>query len=260
MKKLVLLFSLGLLQFGAYAQESEPEFETDRPSFTEASSVVPRGYYQLETGFQYQKKKVDGFERKQWLYPQALLRIGVLKSAELRLEATFRQDDYRSGESLVQHHEGLSTVRVGTKIKVLDSQGAWPEMSLLGMLETPWGRDAFEPRQVVPEVMLLFTNKITEKVKFQYNAGFRRQKEEGEMENQLEYSATLTGKLSQKFMLFAEFFGDKPKGSPAENQIDGGIQFMVLPNLQLDAVVGTGVSSHAPEMFAGGGISVRLPR
>jgi hypothetical protein len=84
--------------------------------------------------------------------------------------------------------------------------------------------------------------------------------EEGDMENKLQYSASLNPKLSDKFTVFAEFFGDKPKGSSAENQIDGGILSMVLPYLQIDAIVGTGVSSQAPELFLGGGLSVRLPR
>ncbi|ALJ00140.1 hypothetical protein DC20_15630 [Rufibacter tibetensis] len=249
-----------MIQFSALAQETDPEFETDRPTLTEASSTVPRGFFQLETGFQYQKRTLDGLENKQWLYPQALLRIGVFKAAELRLEATFRREDYRVGDALLQRDRGLSTVRVGTKINILEAEGAVPEVSVLAMLEVPWGADAFEPRRVAPEAMLLFTNELSEKVKLQYNAGFRREPDEGEMENKLQFSLALSGKLSDKVTLSAEFFGEKPKGSPAENVIDGSIQFLVLPYVQLDAIVGTGVSSQAPELFVGGGLSFRLPR
>jgi hypothetical protein len=58
MKKLLLLLSLFPLHWGAFAQQTEsadPEFETDRPTFTQSPSVVPRAFYQQETGFQYQK-------------------------------------------------------------------------------------------------------------------------------------------------------------------------------------------------------------
>ncbi|WP_205502130.1 transporter [Rufibacter psychrotolerans] len=260
MKKTCLIFLLGLFQLGAFAQEADPEFETDRPTRSEASSVVPRGYYQLETGFQYQKRKAGGLEKKQWLYPQALLRIGVLQGAELRVEGTYRREEYRRAEALQQQNKGLSTVRVGTKVRVVEARGAVPEVAVLGMLELPWAKDSFEPRHVAPAAKLLFTSKLTDKLKVQYNAGFRRQQEEGEMENQLQYAVSLNGKLTDQLTVFAEFFGDKPKGSPAENQLDAGLEWRVLPNLQLDAIVGTGVSSQAPELFVGGGVSVRLPR
>ncbi|WP_210485786.1 transporter [Rufibacter aurantiacus] len=260
MKKTLLIALFALCHLGAWAQESDPEFETDRPTRTEAASLVPRGFFQLETGFQYLKQKQEGIENKQWLYPQALLRVGVLKAAEFRVEATYRREDYRMGESLVAQEKGLSTVRVGTKVNVVEAQGAVPQVTVLGMLELPLGKDAFEPEKVAPEVLLLFSNELTDKIKLQYNAGFQREREEDHMENKLEYSATLSGKLSDKFTVGVEFFSEKPKGSHAENQIDGSIQFLVLPNLQLDAIVGTGVSSHAPELFAGGGLSIRLPR
>jgi hypothetical protein len=188
------------------------------------------------------------------------LRVGILKFAELRLEATYRREDSRTEENILQQEKGLSTVRVGTKVHLAEAQGALPEMSLLAMLELPWGAAAFAPHKVAPEVMLLFSNELTDKLTLQYNAGFQRQMGDASLENQLQYSATFSEKVSEKLTLAAEFFGEKPKGSHAENQIDGSIQYLVLPNLQLDAIIGTDVSAHAHDMFVGGGISLRLPR
>ncbi|GAB2541732.1 transporter [Rufibacter soli] len=263
MKKTILLLVFGLWQVAALAQEttsSNPEFETDRADRTDASSLVPRGYFQLETGFQFLKSKQEGLENRQWLYPQALFRTGILKAAELRLEATYRTEEYRAGKALLQQDKGLSTVRVGTKVKAIGSQGARPEVSVLAMLELPLAKDAFEPSKVAPEIKLLFTNNLTDKWRLQYNAGFRREPEEGEMENKVLFSASLGGKLSEKLTLFAEFAGEKPKGSSTENVVDTGFQYLLLPNLQLDAIVGKGVSSQAPDLFMGGGLSVRLPK
>ncbi len=250
-----------MLPLAAMAQESSPpEFETDRPDRTEASSVVPKGYYQLETGFRYQKDRKNGIEQKEWMYPQALLRIGVFEKAELRLEGTYRRQDYRHADLLFQQHKGLSNLRVGTKIKLAEENGVLPETSVLGMLEMPLGHDQFEPEKVAPQIRLLFTNKLTQNLKLQYNVGYRRQKEQGDMENKLQYTAAFSGKLSEKLTLFAEFFGEKTKESRPKNQVDGGLQFMVLPNLQIDAIAGAGISSAAPEFFLGGGISLRLPQ
>ncbi|MFA1773568.1 transporter [Rufibacter glacialis] len=263
MKKPLLLLSICFLSFKAVSQQAQqntPEFETDRPTATESSRVVPIGLYQVETGFKYQKQKQAGIEKKEWLYPQALVRMGALEWAEIRVEATFRRETYREGDALLQMQEGLSMVRVGTKVNLLTPQGARPEISVLAMLELPWGEDAFEPEQVAPELMLLFSNDLSEKINLQYNAGFQREQEEGEMENKLQFSAALSGKVSEKIILGAEFFGEKAQGSAVQNQIDASIQFLLLPNVQLDAIVGTGVSSQAPDFFAGGGVSFRLPR
>ncbi|AKQ46039.1 hypothetical protein TH63_10940 [Rufibacter radiotolerans] len=263
MKKTILLLYIGFLPLAALAQETsstDPEFETDRADRTDASSLVPRGYFQLETGFQFMRNKQEGLEDRQWLYPQALFRTGIFKAAEFRLEATYRTEESRLGEALLRQDKGLSTVRVGTKVKAIGSQGARPEVSVMAMLELPLAKDAFEPENVAPELKLLFTNSLSDKWKLQYNAGFRREPEDGEMENKVLFSASLGGKLSEKLSLFAEFAGEKPKDGSVKNVVDTGFQYLLLPNLQLDAIVGKGVSSQAPDLFVGGGLSVRLPR
>ncbi|MBA9076240.1 transporter [Rufibacter quisquiliarum] len=261
MKKIILLAVLSsLFSFGAFAQEAAPGFETDRPNRTEASTWVARGYLQLETGYQYEKKRQSGTEQRSCLYPQALLRVGLLKSAELRLEATYRQEDQRMAEQPEEQEKGLSTVRVGTKVNVVAPKGAVPEISVLAMAELPLGHGSFKPRHLAPDLKLLFTNDLSKKVKLQYNTGFRREKEENTMLDQFQYSASLSWKISEKLSVFDEFFGDKVPGHHAQNYLDGGVQYLLLPSLQIDALVGTDLSAHAAEVFVGGGLSVRLPK
>ena len=261
MNKTLLLFFFLVLQFTSWAQETAyPEFETDRPDRTETASIVPGGFYQLETGFQYQKNRQDGAEKRELLYPQALLRIDILKKAELRLEGTFRRNDFLVQRQLRDRNRGLSNVRVGTKINLWEESGLLPMFSVMAMVELPWGVTAYKTDKVAPEIRLLFSNQITQKLKLEYNLGYRREKEEGDMESKIQYAVSLSREVSDKLSLFAEFFGDKPKGSRGENQVDGGIQYKLLPNLQVDVIAGTRVSSEAPEMFLGGGLSFRLPR
>lgn len=189
-----------------------------------------------------------------------MFRIGISEKAELRLEGTYRRQDTRVGDVLAQQNKGLSTVRVGSKVNFLQENGVLPEVSLIGMVELPWGADSFEPEKVAPELRFLFTHTLSPKLTFQYNLGYRRQKEDGNMENKLQYTAALSSKLNDKVAVFAEFFGDKVKGQHPQHQVDGGIQLMLLPNLQFDAVAGLGISAEAPEMFLGTGLSLRLPQ
>ena len=67
---------------------------------------------------------------------------------------------------------------------------------------------------------------------------------------------------SDRVGFFVEAFGDVPlsaDGDPA-HLLDGGVTYLVRPNLQLDAAVGAGISDAAPDWFAAVGFSVRLPR
>ena len=52
--KLKLLFFLFLQTAFGIAQEKEP-IQADRPDQTETPAIVPRGMFQVETGFTFQK-------------------------------------------------------------------------------------------------------------------------------------------------------------------------------------------------------------
>src|SRR5678815_383685 len=87
MKKLLLLIFTCLLTGLANAQDngSEPEMVTDRPSVGDAATIVPRGYYQVEAGFFYQRDETNFINQREMRYPEVVARLGLLKFAELRV-------------------------------------------------------------------------------------------------------------------------------------------------------------------------------
>ena len=56
--KYTILFLLFFPSFFSYSQESEP-IQTDRPDQTETPAIVPKGMFQVETGFSFQKNDVN---------------------------------------------------------------------------------------------------------------------------------------------------------------------------------------------------------
>ncbi len=46
---------------------------------------------------------------------------------------------------------------------------------------------------------------------------------------------------------------------PTETALDGGVTYLLKPNVQLDLYVGAGISDAAPDWLAGAGVSFRLP-
>src|SRR5690348_2563717 len=107
MKKIMFLVFV-IHSFALLAQE---EMETDRPDQTECSSVVLPGRVQVETGVVYEVKSGKNVKwSENTIYgPTTLVRIGILPSAEFRLEA----GEYTSSErieTIKYHEEGFSPI------------------------------------------------------------------------------------------------------------------------------------------------------
>ena len=79
------LFSLLFLSLFCYAQETEP-IQTDRPDQTETPAIVPKGMFQVETGFSFQKNKQNNNTNT---LPSTLWKYGVNENFELRLITEF---------------------------------------------------------------------------------------------------------------------------------------------------------------------------
>jgi len=84
MKKSVIFFMMFVAQTFV-AQINEP-IQADRPDQTETPAIVPRGMFQVETGFTFQKN--DEISKTNTL-PTALWKYGVNENFELRLITEF---------------------------------------------------------------------------------------------------------------------------------------------------------------------------
>lgn len=78
------------------ARKGKP-IETDRPDFTEASSVVPAGRIQLESGYTFFLDNNDGTRSMQHTFPEWLLRVGLTDRLELRLGRAGRRGQVGRG-------------------------------------------------------------------------------------------------------------------------------------------------------------------
>ncbi|MFT2011249.1 transporter [Pontibacter sp. 13R65] len=252
--KMVLLTGLVLaLATQARAQEERPELKTDRPDQTESSAIVPLHTVQLETGFFFQKDTEEGQELKSHAYPTALLRVGVLKEVELLFLAAYRDSVITTVER--RKLQGMGPLSIGAKAKLWEEKGWRPEAALLFRMLLPTGNRQFRPSGPEPHVRLNFSHGITDKIDFAYNLvhGW------SEGNSVPGYTASVSYEIAERLTVFAEVFGSKEKGERAGHQADGGILFLLSPNMQLDASFGTRLNSAAPDYFITSGFSVRLP-
>ncbi|WP_114779579.1 transporter [Botryobacter ruber] len=258
MIKYVWLLVCGNLLFfcagSAFAQQAEDKIQTDRPDQTEASSLVPKGNIQIETGYLVQKDRLQEQSIKTHNYPAANMRIGLLEWAEVHVLAAIKDSVFENGTR--RRVSGVGPVVLGTKIKLWTGAGWRPEASFIARVTLPTGNKRMSPDKPEPQFRLLFTNELTEKLDLAYNLVYNRL----EGVSLPAYTASASYELSDTFTCFAEVFGQKEKGEAAQHQADGGVLFFLLPNLQLDVALGWNLTKSAPYFFMTTGLSVRLPR
>lgn len=154
----LLLFGLFLLPLTISAQE---EIETDRPDQTETTAIVPKGFFQMETGFMHEKSKDDG---DIVTLPTVLYKYGISKRLELRLQTDFTKNE----EQGISY--GFEPLIIGAKLNIITGSGIVPETSLITMLLIPkLASKELQVNHVAPQIKLLFENKITDYIDLDYN-------------------------------------------------------------------------------------------
>src|SRR5690606_24129946 len=120
---------------------------SDRPDFTESSSVVGQGVWQLETGYTYAREDGPDFATFH-SYPEALLRVGIVAEwFELRIGWTALQESAAGART----DGGSDDMFVGTKTALTQQQGWMPEVAFLTELKLPTGSSEFTADEVLPK-------------------------------------------------------------------------------------------------------------
>lgn len=246
----------------------KPELVTDRPDQTESSSVVPPGYFQVETGWTFTRNEEDGVVRSHTHeLPGTLLRMGVVSRLELRLGWAGGMWEETRLEGRKTDAGGAGDMDVGAKIYLWEEQAWIPEAAFLAGTTLPIGQDPFSSGRADPSFRISLSHTLSERFSLGYNLGATWETELGQSGDRdtlslFNYTAVIGVGLTNRVGVFMEAFGDVPfnaSGGP-RNSLDGGLTVLLRDNLQLDASVGVGISAAADDWFAGLGVSVRLPR
>lgn len=239
---------LGLLcGFWAMAASAK-EMVTDRPDATESSSVVKPGYVQAELGWIF----TDRGGGTNTEFPQTLIRVGVVHRVELRLGW--------SGYTASDAADGAGDGELGVKVYLAEEQGLFPETALLAALSIPWGDGEISSHAVDPSFRFAFSHTLSERFSLGYNLGAEWTTENDSTLSSFVYTTALGIGLTDSWGAFIELFGDVGLSAPTTaHSFDGGITYLLRENLQLDVMVGVGLSEDAEDWFAGTGVSYRFP-
>lgn len=251
-----------VVQVQVYSQDVR-ELATDRPGLgSDAPITVPKGYLQVEAGFQMDKDRFQTgtieVQETLWSYPTTLLRYGILDNWEFRLsfDALFLQRR-RQGSSLSQQFQGLTPLTLGSKVMITEEEGWLPYMSLqFGLTLASTGSNAFKTTYSQPTITWLMTKSVTDNLGVTVNlgAGWGDDSPAAIYSYAVSMDMSLPGNLGT----FLEFYGDLPELGSNAHAVNYGLTYLLLENLQLDVSSGVGLVDEATDYFIGLGISGRI--
>lgn len=246
--KTKILITILIISTSIYSQTLEP-IQADRPDQTETASIVPKGMFQVETGFTFQKN--DAISKSLSL-PSTLWKYGVNDNFELRLITEFLSEEINN-EKL----NGFAPVYVGFKVKLADEKGIIPKTSFIGHISLPNAASKeFKTEFFAPEFRFVMQHTLSDKMSFSYNLGAEW---DGFSAEPTFIYTTATGySITEKLGSYIELFGFIPQNQKSYHSFDGGITYLISNNFMLDLSSGIGISKNAPKNYFAFGFSFRI--
>jgi len=242
--------------------DDEP-LETDRPDFVEASSLVPPGRVQLESGYTYVLNRPGNIESTTHKAPEFVWRIGLTERFEMRIlwDSGYlleREIDRNTGT--VTTRSGGSDMDLGLKTALLKPDGWIPQACLISTLSVPTGADAFHSQKSQPKFNLIYSWDLTDDLSFSGSSGVQYLFENDDNFVQISQGLTTGYSITEKWGMYLEwfaFFYDGAESGETEQYADGGFTYKFTPNFQVDIRAGVGLNEASNDFFSGVGYSVR---
>lgn len=242
---------------------------TDRPDFTETTSVVPRGRFQLEGGYTFSYDRVRDNRTRDQTLPEFLLRTGVATDWEMRIGWTGYSltEDVNTApnaagrtRAFYEHDDAGSDMNVGFKRHLLKQSGILPEFSIIGALDLPTGASGKTSGDIDPEIKLLWGYDLTDRFSLAGNVNFAAPTEDQSRFFQSAASVSLAYSATDWLGTYVEYFGFYPNawGADCAHYLDGGFTFLITDNFQIDLRAGIGLNGEADDLFTGIGFAFRF--
>ena len=263
-----------------FADEEEP-LVTDRPDFTEASSSVGAGRVQLESGYTFTLANDRNTRVSDHVFPEFLLRVGLTDEVELRigwLGLIFsRELDRATGSK--DTADGGADMDLGFKLELGEQQGWVPETAVITAITLPTGGNAFSAGNIQAIANFLYSwevtdcfslggstavaalhQDVTEALFVGGTGGIVTLHQVGDGFVQMNQSVTAGLALTEEIGSYLEWFGffrtDAADNGP-EHYLNGGLTYLINPNLQVDWRAGFGLNERSVNFFTGAGFAVR---
>lgn len=226
MKKNLLLSILIFL--GIYIQGQD--INTDRSDQNEGTYTLPKGIFQIEGGFDVSEGEFA---------PVLMLRYGLGKSMEIRIETDFSKDIWNTK---------FNDFTLSMKKKIFGRENV-PNFTLIGYV----AYDNVEKDMLNLDLLLASDYDLSDKWSITANIGSSDGFEKLLLASQIGYN------LANSYTFFLEYQGIFNKYSPQHN-FTTGLKYLLNNNLQLDTVFGFSAFSSNSDNYMGLGIAYRFSK
>ena len=235
---------------------------TDRPDVAEAPQTVGLLRFQVEMGVDTSNSREtvgDTTHNTFGLSTPTKLRFGIHERIELHIES----DGFvLANEGRDQTNQtGVADLDFGGKVAILDGDGAIPALGVLLAYTAPTGSDPFSGVHHCLSPTLAAGWALSDAFALSANLGVTTMLSGRDSNpDTLRYAAALGIIATQALSFFVEQFGEVSLvDGEAALSADGGVLYLLTPDLQLDLNVRVGLNNAAPDDVGGGfGVSVRF--
>jgi Putative MetA-pathway of phenol degradation len=233
---------------------------TDRPDFTESTSTLPPGHYQLEGGYTFSRQG----EEDSHSFGELLLRAGAGERWEARfgIGSYSRIDPGLRGAAKLSGYEDPT---LGVKIRLTEDDPnllppGWPRMAVLLSTTVPVGSDELTADDWQPDGKLALAWDLSDRLSLSSNLIYAYASDGGERFSQFAASLSAGLSLSDRLGAYLETFGFSKESADGSSTsyVNSGLTYLLSDDLQLDARIGAGLDDPHPNWFTGVGAAVRF--
>ncbi len=247
----------------AFSEEPKDEIETDRDSFTPATSVVGR-HVVVESSYSFLDSR-GGHETHS--FPELLTRIGIHERVELRLGGNYEVGGGGSvsgsgspfdEEPLIDELAHEANLLYGFKV-ALTGQDRWvPRSALIVQANTP---TSGEETATQFNLGYVFGWKLPNAWVLDTAVRYGADSELGDHFNQWAPSIVLKVPVHEKWNAHLEYFGiwsDQKEADESTQYVSPGLHYLITPDLEIGVRVGWGLNSTSSAFFSNVGAGLRF--
>lgn len=260
---MVVLFSgLVLLTAPALAQDTEEHLETDRDSFTPATSTVGTGRFLLESAYSFLDNADVGDSHS---YPEIVSRYGVNDFLEFRVGWNYEVGGGGSvsggdaGSPLEEHGaEEESQMLYGVKVGLTEQIDQLPSSACIIQGVTPTSG----PETATDfQIGYVFGWRLLEDWRFDSAIRYVATEEEHDRFNLWAPSSVIKIPIAERWNVHGEYFGifsDGREENRNPQYLSPGIHYLLSPDFEVGVRVGWGLNQDAANFFTNVGFGWRL--
>ncbi len=239
-----------------------PKLVTDRPHFSEASSLVGLGRVQIETGYTIFSDRSNGIRTITQSFGEPLLRAGIgAEWFEFRLATTALTESV-SAAGNSRSTSGVDDIYIGAKLAITEQAGIFPEFAIFPQARLPSGSPAFTSDRFLPGVNLAYSWMLNDWIELECNTQFNNRRDDlAHTYTEFIQTANVEYELAESVGAFTEVIAFIPSGSLSalpEYYFHAGMVFFLNDDVQFDMHSGVGLNSAAANLaFTGVGLSWR---